>query len=107
MTECTAETTNNTLLDKLHTVLDKQTRMAQKGNLAELEDLTQEADNIVEEISRHTNLKQIINTDQWKKLEGIYQQLTLILASQKYSIQQQIKQIRDGRKTLRAYKINQ
>ncbi|MHC4757124.1 MAG: hypothetical protein ACYTE8_00545 [Planctomycetota bacterium] len=107
MTECTTEKTNDELLDKLHAILDKQTRMAQKGNLAALEDLTQEADDIVEEISHHTNLKEIINTDQWKKLEGIYQQLTLILASQKYSIGQQIKQIKDGRKTLRTYKINQ
>ena len=107
MTECTTEKTNDELLDKLHAILDKQTRMAQKGDLAALEDLTQKADDIVEEISHHTNLKQIIKTDQWKKLEGIYQQLTLILASQKYSIGQQIKQIKDGRKTLRTYKINQ
>ncbi|MHC4293558.1 MAG: hypothetical protein ACYSTX_04620 [Planctomycetota bacterium] len=106
MTECKTDKMNRQLLDKLHSVLEKQTRMARKGNLIAVEDLTKKADVIVEEIARASNLEQIKQTNRWKKLETIYQQLTLILASQKYSIEQQIKQIRDGRKTLQAYKVN-
>jgi hypothetical protein len=107
MTECKTDNINHQLIDKLHTVLKKQMKMARKGNLMQLEDLTQKADAIVEEIAEASDLEQIKQTNQWKQLEKIYQQLTLILASQKYSIEQQIKQIRNGRKTLQAYKVNQ
>jgi hypothetical protein len=97
---------NHQLLDKLHAVLEKQIKMAQKGDLTAVEELTPKADEIVKEISRLSNLEQIKQTNHWKRLENIYRQLTLTLASQKYSVQQQIQQIREGRKTLQAYKIN-
>ncbi|MHC4843252.1 MAG: hypothetical protein ACYTFM_00080 [Planctomycetota bacterium] len=102
--ECKTEDKDNLLLDELHAVLEKQTEMARKGNLTAVEELTPKADNIVKEISQASNLEQIKLTNHWKKLEDIYKQLSLILASHKYTIEQQIRQIREGRKTLRAYK---
>jgi flagellin-specific chaperone FliS len=97
---------NHQLLDKLHAVLEKQIKMARKGDLTAVEELTPKADEIIKEISGSLDLVQIQQTDNFKRLEKIYRQLSLTLASQKYSIQQQIQQIREGRKTLQAYKIN-
>jgi hypothetical protein len=97
---------NNQLLEKLNAVLEKQIKVARMGDLTAVEELTPKADEIVKEISRTSNLVQIQQTNQWKRLQKIYRQLTLILASQKYSIQQQIQQIGQGRKTLKTYKVN-
>ena len=106
MTECKTKSSDQQLLDKLHDVLQKQTRMARKGNLTAVEDLSQKAGDIVKELEQVTDLEHIRKTDNCKTLESVYRQLALILASQKYSIEQQIQQIRDGRKTLKAYKIS-
>jgi hypothetical protein len=102
--ECKTNNKDSQLLDELHAVLEKQTKMARKGNLTSIEELTPKADEIVKEISRTSNLEQIKLTNRWKRLEDVYKQLSLILASHKYTIEQQIRQIREGRKTLRAYK---
>jgi len=101
------KSTNNEnlkLIDKLHDVLQRQIRMARKGDLGEVEKLTPEAERILKKISRLSNSQLIKQSDTWKNVEQTYKKLSLTLSSQKQSIQQQIQQIREGRKTLKAYK---
>lgn len=99
-------TNNNNLqlIDRLQGVLQRQIRMARKGDLSAVEKLTLKADRILKKISSLSDSTLIKQSDKWKDVENTYKKLSLTLFSQKHSVQQQIQQIREGRKTLKTYK---
>ena len=94
------------LLVNLQKLLEKQIEMARKGNLNSVEVLTEQADTVIEKIVRIKGFEQPEFDDRRRHLVKLYKKLELILSAGNASVEKQLQQINNVRKTLKAYRKN-
>ncbi len=94
------------LLDNLLSVLEKQIKAARRSDFSLVEALAEQADSIVEKITKTKTLEQPQFNGRREQLIKIYKKLELILAAGKDSVGKQLRQIDNGRKILHVYRDN-
>jgi len=92
------------LLDNLRNLLEKQIEMARKGNFRRVETLTEQADSIVEKIIKTKVFEHPEFECQRIHLLELYKKLGLMLAAGKASVQKQLRQVGNVKKTLKIYR---
>ena len=98
------ETDNTQLLTELENNLKKQLELARQGNLAPLEILTEKCRTLVEKTSSNGIIEKPEFKPHRQRIEKLYQDLLLLLSSQKDAVVEQLKSIHKGRQTLSAYR---
>jgi hypothetical protein len=94
------------LLDELEKLLNRQTVLAHKGDIAELEILALKADSVVKQISNPKILKSPEFQQRRNKLKTLYQACGLALTAEKAEIGRELKKIQKNKKTINAYRNN-
>jgi len=94
------------LLDNLQSLLEKQIEMARRSNLRRVEALAEQADSVVEKITKTKTFDQPEFDVRRKHIVKLYKKLQLILAAGKDSVGKQLMQVGNVRKTLKAYRNN-
>ncbi len=94
------------LLDNLQSLLEKQIEMARRSNLRRVEALAEQADSVVEQIVKTKTFDQPEFDGRREHLTKLYKKLQLILAAGKASVEGQLRQVGNVRKTLHAYRNN-
>jgi hypothetical protein len=93
-------------IDDLLFIIENQVTLAQKGDIAQVEKLTQNADTLIEKIKLSGTLDLKKNNRQLQDLVTSYNKLILILTAQKDAARQQLNSINRGKKTFKAYSSN-
>ncbi len=91
------------LLDNLQNLLEKQIEMARKSKFRRVEELAAKSDCIVEKIIGTKEIERKEFASARKNISDLYKRLELILITGKDSVNKQIRQISEGKKTLKAY----
>ncbi|MHC4637935.1 MAG: hypothetical protein ACYTBV_10600 [Planctomycetota bacterium] len=94
------------LLDELEKLLNRQTVLAHKGNVAELEALALQADSVVKQISNSKILESSEFQQRRNKLKTLYQACGLALTAEKVEIGRELKKIHKNKKTINVYRNN-
>lgn len=94
------------LLDDLQSLLEKQIELAHKGNIAEAELLSKQADGLVGEIAQTGLLEREANSDRRELLRRLYEELRLTIATQRAAVAEKLIQVRKGKKTIQTYRSN-
>lgn len=94
------------LLDKLQGLLEEQIELAHQGNIKDVESLGGKADCLVKQIVQSKILEQDGYGERRERLRELYQQLYLALTSHKASLSEDMKRVRQGKKTIAAYRRN-
>ena len=94
------------LLDNLQSLLENQIEMFRKSNFAGVEVLAAKADLIVSEIVKTKMFEQSEFDGRRKHLIKLYKTLDLMMAAGKDSVEKQLQQVANGKKTLRKYRSN-
>jgi hypothetical protein len=92
-----------TYLDELKNMLEKQIDFARQGNVGEIEALSEQANCLVEKISRLGILELPEFESQRGLLRSLYQDLYLALSAQQAANARELSRIRRGKKTIAAY----
>ena len=110
MTTNNNEATNENkvhLLDELQTLLVKQLELARQDNIGEVEALSKQASSLVEKITQ-TGIpgspETVLTAEQKQQLGKLYENLCLAISAQKTGLCADLKQIRKGKKTIKAYR---
>lgn len=94
------------LLDDLQSLLEKQIVMVRRSDFRNYETLTEQANSIVDKLVRTKAFGQTKFNKQRERLAELYKQLILMVTVQKDNVDKQLRQINEGKKTLRAYHGN-
>lgn len=94
------------LLDNLQNLLETQIEMARRSNLRRVEALAEQADSVVEKITKAKPFDQPEFDGRCEHLTELYKKLQLILAAGKDSVGRQLRQVSNARKTLKTYRNN-
>ena len=93
-------------LDHLQCLLQKQLVLIQRGDWGNFETLSKETDAVIARIIKTG----IVKSDEFKKrrekLQQIYHQLCLTVATQKDAVGKELGRIRKGKKVLKTYSGN-
>jgi ribosomal protein S20 len=100
------ETDNTQLLTELETNLKKQLEFARRGNMASVEEVAGQCQTLVEKIRSAGLIEKPEYKSQRQRIEKLYNDLMLLLSSQKTAVAEQLKSISRGRKTLATYRSN-
>ncbi|MGD0078056.1 MAG: hypothetical protein ABSB91_05435 [Sedimentisphaerales bacterium] len=100
------ETEDIQLLAELENNLKKQLELARRGSLASVEKLAGQCQALVEKIKAAGLVEKPEYQSQRQRIEKLYQDLQLMLSSQKDAVAEQLKSIHRGRKTLATYRSN-
>ena len=92
------------LLDELERLLNEQTAMAHKRNFDAFEELVEKSGGIVDELGRLGVCESSELQERFERLVKSYRTVVLSAAVEKDSLEKQLKQIGQGRKTLRMYR---
>jgi hypothetical protein len=92
--------------EQLEALLRQQLTLAQKGNIAEMEELAKKANVLVEQISGLKFLKEPKFKQRCRELEQLYNDLFLTLSSQMNEVSQSLGKIYKGKKTVTLYRDN-
>jgi hypothetical protein len=98
------ETNDAQFLTELENNLKKQLEFARRGSLESVEKLAGQCRTLVEKISSAGLIEKPEYKSQRQRIEKLYQELLLLLSSQKDAVAEQLKSIHKGRKTLSAYR---
>ena len=99
--------TNDTkLLVDIENNLKKQLKFARRGDLASVEKLASQCQAPVEQIKAAGIIEKPEFKSQLQCIEKLYQELLLLLSSQKDAVAEQLKSIHKGKQTLSAYRGN-
>jgi hypothetical protein len=98
------ETNDAQLLTILESNLRKQLDFARRGELASVEKLAGQCQALVEKIRAAGLIEKQQYLLQRQRIERAYQDLLLLLSSQKDGVAEQLKSISRGRQTLSAYR---
>jgi hypothetical protein len=93
-------------LDNLKDILRSQVDSAQKGNLSQVESLSEKSASIVEEMSKAGLFDSAEYKQEKGKVKELYETLLLALTTQKEMTSGQLSQIRKTKKTIGAYHGN-
>ena len=94
------------LLNKLQRLLDEQNDLTRQGKLGEVQTLCEQANSVIEEISRAGILELDEFAGERKRLAQSYENLRLTLSDQKDEVCRELNRIRKGRKTIGVYRDN-
>lgn len=94
------------LLDELNSLLQEQIEMARRSNFRRVEMLAEQADSIVEKITKTKTFEQPEFNSRREHLTKLYNKLQLILAAGVDSVGRELIQVGNVRKTLNAYRNN-
>jgi hypothetical protein len=94
------------LLVDLQALLERQLKLAHKGDIAGVESLGRQANSVIETIVQRGNLQQDDFQNQREKLQKLYGQLLVAVSAQKAETGKQLSWIRKGRKTIGTYRKN-
>jgi len=92
--------------DKLEALLEKQITLARKSELLELERLASECESLVEKISADGTFEQPGSKEQRDRIEKLYREFSLIVASRKGAAEDELKRIRKGKRIIGKYRRN-
>jgi len=94
------------LLDDLQSLLEKQTELAQQGNISEVEVLSKQAGSLVAEITQAGFLELAEFKNRRERLQKLYDGLCLAFAAQKASVAEELNRVHKARKTIGTYRSN-
>jgi hypothetical protein len=94
------------LLDDLQGLLREQIKLAQQGKIGDVELLSKQASSVVERLAETGILELPEFENRRGQLQKLYEELRLTVAAQEADIAERLKQVRKGRKTIRAYRSN-
>ncbi len=92
------------LLDKLERLLNEQIAMARKRNFSMFEELVEKTGEIVDGLGRLDVCESSELKERFERLVKSYRTVVLSAAAEKDGLEKQLKQINQGRKTLRMYR---
>jgi hypothetical protein len=92
------------LLDELERLLNEQIAMARKRNFDVFEELVEKSGAIVDRLGRLGGCESSGLKERFERLVKSYRTVVLSAAVEKDSLEKQLKQISQGRKTLRMYR---
>jgi hypothetical protein len=90
-------------LDDLKTLLERQVKLAQQGNITDVETLSRQADSLVQEIVQTGMLDRAELKNQFEQLRKLYEDLSLAIMAQKADVFEKLSRVRKGRKTIGTY----
>jgi len=90
----------------LQSLLKKQIGLARKGNIKEVEILSEQASSLVEKVKLSGVLESAEFKNQREQLQKLYQDLCLAITAQQAGTTEELKRIRKGKKTIAAYHSN-
>jgi len=90
-------------LDRLQILLEKQLSMLKCNNLRGLESLLEQVNAVLDEIAQNPSSWQPENEEKIGIIQEIYKKLELMIESEKAAANKQLQKIANGQKTLRAY----
>lgn len=102
-TKCVSESEGILLID-LQVLLEKQLRLAQKGDITGVESIGRQADSLIKKIVSEGVFERKCFRNKQGKLQRLYERLSAALSTQKAEMAEQLNQIRKGRKTLGIYR---
>lgn len=91
------------LLDNLQNLLENQIQMARKSKFRRVEELAMQADSIVAKIVETKAFDRSDSDLAYNNISRLYKKLELILTTGKDSLKKQLRQVKEGRKTLQVY----
>jgi hypothetical protein len=94
------------LLDELQSLLEKQMELARKGNINEIEVLSNQAGSLMGKIARSGILESAEFRSRREQLRKLYQNLCLALTAQQAETAGKLSQVRRGKKTIEVYRNN-
>lgn len=94
------------LLDDLQGLLEKQTKLAQQGNISEVEVLSKQAGSLVEKITKTGIIESVEFEGRREQLQKLYDGLCLAFTAQKADVVEEISRVRKGKKTIETYRSN-
>ena len=94
------------LFGDLQSLLEEQIELARRSDIAGIEVLAEKANSAVSKIAQITTPEQNDFIGQRQRLTKLYKQLELMLTANKDNIARQLRQTKDTRKTLQAYRNN-
>jgi hypothetical protein len=92
------------LMKELVDLLERQVGLARRGNFAELHRLAGQCEPLVAKITAAGLLEKPEHKNQRERLAKLYQDLQLMLSTQKDAAAEQLKSVRKGKKTLAIYR---
>jgi hypothetical protein len=98
------EIVDTQLLVELENNLKKQLEFARRGGLASVEKLAGQCEALVEKIRSAGLIDKPEYKMQRQRIEKLYHDLLLLLSTQKDAVEEQLKSIHRGKKTLAAYR---
>lgn len=99
-------TDNTQLLADLENNLKKQIELARQGNLVLVHTIASQSEGLVKNIRAARLLEKSEHKQQGHHIETLYHDLQLLLSSHKDAIEEQLKTIHRGKKTLTTYRSN-
>jgi len=94
------------LLDELQSLLEKQIKLAQQGNISGVEVLSKQASSLVGKIAQSGVLESSEFKSQREQLRKLYQDLCLALTAQQAETAEELSRVRKGKKTIATYRGN-
>jgi len=92
------------MLDELERLLNEQTAMVRKRNFDTFEELVEKSGGVVDELGRLGVCETPELKERLERLVKSYRTVVLSATAEKDSLEKQLKQISQGRKTLRTYR---
>ena len=93
-------------LDELENLLKKQMELVRRGNTSDVEILGEQASFLVEKITQTGLLESVEFKNQRERLARSYEALCLAITAQKAGTFEELKQVRKGKRTIKAYRSN-
>lgn len=91
------------LLRKLGNLLEKQKKELLRSNLGRVEQLSQQAETLIEQIKR---TRQTNDQKEKKQILELYRRLILMASAHRRNVTKQLRQVGDGKKIIGAYGDN-
>ena len=91
-------------LNDLQNLLEKQTELVKRGNISGIESLAEQANSLIDQITRAGLLKHAEFAGHREKLKRLYDDLCMAVAAQKADVSEKISRVRKGRKTIQTYR---
>jgi len=94
------------LLDDLQSLLEKQIKLAQQGNISGVEVLSKQANSLVGKIAQTGILELREFKKRRERLQKLYDSLLLAITAHRAEAAGELNRVRKGKKTVEAYRTN-
>ena len=96
----------SSVLDDLQSLLEKQIELARQGNIRDVEALSKQTSSLVVKIRERGILELAEFKNRREQLQKLYEALYLAITAQKAGTFEELKQVRKGKRTIKAYRSN-